>query len=164
MKVYAWEMTHSVQYIHINALIPKENLLKQHLALVAEWMKMQDLNACAASPLPGRGAPKGKTGGRGGRQRSRGMGNHGGGQATMSGSQASQDLVSQPFSQGPLTQGYITMSQPSQMSQPGLSQPELSQVTNTHTHTVWLTSPVPLKCSSTFSSLTYCSLHIKVIN
>lgn len=46
----------------------------------------------------------------------------------MASSQASQDLVSQPFSQGPLTQGYITMSQPSQMSQPGLSQPELSQV------------------------------------
>ncbi len=46
----------------------------------------------------------------------------------MSNSQASQDLVSQPFSQGPLTQGYIPMSQPSQMSQPGLSQPELSQV------------------------------------
>uniref|UniRef100_A0AAY5KH80 Upf1 domain-containing protein n=1 Tax=Esox lucius TaxID=8010 RepID=A0AAY5KH80_ESOLU len=39
----------------------------------------------------------------------------------------SQDLGSQPFSQGPLTQGYINMSQPSQMSQPGLSQPELSQ-------------------------------------
>lgn len=45
----------------------------------------------------------------------------------MSGSQASQDLGSQPFSQGPLTQGYINMSQPSQMSQAGLSQPELSQ-------------------------------------
>lgn len=44
----------------------------------------------------------------------------------MSGSQVSQDLGSQPFSQGPLTQGY--MSQPSQMSQPGLSQAELSQV------------------------------------
>lgn len=76
----------------------------------------------------GRGAPKGKTGGRGGRQRNRGTGNHGSGQANMPNSQASQDLVSQPFSQGPLTQGYITMSQPSQMSQPGLSQPELSQV------------------------------------
>lgn len=81
----------------------------------------------------GRGAPKGKTGGRGGRQRSRGMGNHGSGQTNMANSQASQDLVSQPFSQGPLTQGYITMSQPSQMSQPGLSQPELSQV-HTRTH------------------------------
>uniref|UniRef100_A0A672KCQ1 Regulator of nonsense transcripts 1-like n=1 Tax=Sinocyclocheilus grahami TaxID=75366 RepID=A0A672KCQ1_SINGR len=78
-------------------------------------------------PAAGRGAPKGKTGGRGGRQRNRGTGNHGSGQANMPGSQASQDLVSQPFSQGPLTQGYITMSQPSQMSQPGLSQPELSQ-------------------------------------
>lgn len=78
-------------------------------------------------PAAGRGAPKGKTGGRGGRQRSRGMGNHGSGQTNMANSQASQDLVSQPFSQGPLTQGYITMSQPSQMSQPGLSQPELSQ-------------------------------------
>uniref|UniRef100_A0A8C2I9E5 ATP-dependent helicase RENT1 n=1 Tax=Cyprinus carpio TaxID=7962 RepID=A0A8C2I9E5_CYPCA len=78
-------------------------------------------------PAAGRGAPKGKTGGRGGRQRNRGTGNHGSGQANMPNSQASQDLVSQPFSQGPLTQGYITMSQPSQMSQPGLSQPELSQ-------------------------------------
>uniref|UniRef100_A0A8B9HPA5 ATP-dependent helicase RENT1 n=1 Tax=Astyanax mexicanus TaxID=7994 RepID=A0A8B9HPA5_ASTMX len=78
-------------------------------------------------PAAGRGAPKGKTGGRGGRQRNRGVGNHGSGQANMANSQASQDLVSQPFSQGPLTQGYITMSQPSQMSQPGLSQPELSQ-------------------------------------
>ncbi|KAK1790837.1 hypothetical protein P4O66_014696, partial [Electrophorus voltai] len=79
-------------------------------------------------PAAGRGAPKGKTGGRGGRQRNRGVGNHGSGQANMASSQASQDLVSQPFSQGPLTQGYITMSQPSQMSQPGLSQPELSQL------------------------------------
>uniref|UniRef100_A0A8C8GZA5 Upf1 domain-containing protein n=1 Tax=Oncorhynchus tshawytscha TaxID=74940 RepID=A0A8C8GZA5_ONCTS len=85
-------------------------------------------------PPAGRGGGmKGKAGGggvRGGRQRSRGMGNHGGGSGQhglMSGSQASQDLGSQPFSQGPLTQGYITMSQPSQMSQPGLSQPELSQ-------------------------------------
>lgn len=43
------------------------------------------------------------------------------------GSQASQDLGSQSFSQGPLTQGYMNMSQPSQMSQPGLSQAELSQ-------------------------------------
>ncbi|KAG5847947.1 hypothetical protein ANANG_G00131650 [Anguilla anguilla] len=59
---------------------------------------------------------KGKVG-RGGRQRSRGMGNHGN-------SQGSQDMASQS---GPLTQGFISMSQPSQMSQPGLSQPELSQ-------------------------------------
>ncbi|KAG8126938.1 putative Regulator of nonsense transcripts 1-like protein [Naja naja] len=50
-------------------------------------------------------------------------------QSNLPNSQASQDVVSQPFSQGPLTQGYISMSQPSQMSQPGLSQPELSQVT-----------------------------------
>ena len=76
--------------------------------------------------LAGRGAMKGKPG-RGGRQRSRGMG--GGSQGAAGGpSQASQDGASQPFSQGPLTQGYINMSQPSQMSQPGLSQPELSQV------------------------------------
>uniref|UniRef100_A0AAZ3NRS5 Upf1 domain-containing protein n=1 Tax=Oncorhynchus tshawytscha TaxID=74940 RepID=A0AAZ3NRS5_ONCTS len=84
-------------------------------------------------PQAGRGGGmKSKAGGgaRGGRQRSRGMASHGGGNGQhghMSGSQASQDLGSQPFSQGPLTQGYITMSQPSQMSQPGLSQPELSQ-------------------------------------
>ncbi|XP_029498168.1 regulator of nonsense transcripts 1-like [Oncorhynchus nerka] len=84
-------------------------------------------------PQAGRGGGmKGKAGGgaRGGRQRSRGMASHGGGNGQhghMSDSQASQDLGSQPFSQGPLTQGYITMSQPSQMSQPGLSQPELSQ-------------------------------------
>uniref|UniRef100_A0AAY5KX85 Upf1 domain-containing protein n=1 Tax=Esox lucius TaxID=8010 RepID=A0AAY5KX85_ESOLU len=79
-------------------------------------------------PAAGRGgALKGKAG-RGGRQRTRGMGNHGGsGQGNGPTSQASQSISSQPFSQGPLTQGYINMSQPSQMSQPGLSQPELSQ-------------------------------------
>lgn len=76
--------------------------------------------------LPGRGAPKGKTG-RGGRQKNR-FGIPGSSQSNLPNSQASQDVVSQPFSQGPLTQGYISMSQPSQMSQPGLSQPELSQV------------------------------------
>ncbi|KAG7275267.1 hypothetical protein CRUP_034994 [Coryphaenoides rupestris] len=78
-------------------------------------------------PATGRGAMKGKPG-RGGRQRSRVVGQGGGGQGAAGGpSQASQDGASQPFSQGPLTQGYINMSQPSQMSQPGLSQPELSQ-------------------------------------
>uniref|UniRef100_A0AAZ3QQY8 Upf1 domain-containing protein n=1 Tax=Oncorhynchus tshawytscha TaxID=74940 RepID=A0AAZ3QQY8_ONCTS len=84
--------------------------------------------AQANGPAAGRGGVlKGKVG-RGGRQRTRGMGNHGSsGQANGHNSQASQDVSSQPFSQGPLTQGYITMSQPSQMSQPGLSQPELSQ-------------------------------------
>lgn len=76
--------------------------------------------------FPGRGAPKGKTG-RGGRQKNR-FGIPGTSQSNLPNSQASQDVVSQPFSQGPLTQGYISMSQPSQMSQPGLSQPELSQV------------------------------------
>lgn len=86
--------------------------------------------------MKGKAGSGGGSGTRGGRQRNRGnTGNHGGGNGVdrghgghMSGSQASQDLVSQPFSQGPLTQGYINMSQPSQMSQPGLSQPELSQV------------------------------------
>lgn len=76
---------------------------------------------------PGRGMPKGKAT-RGGRQKQRGIGLQGMSQGNMPNSQASQDVVSQPFSQGPLTQGYISMSQPSQMSQPGLSQPELSQV------------------------------------
>lgn len=76
--------------------------------------------------LAGRGNPKGKTG-RGGRQKNR-FGIPGASQSNLPNSQASQDVVSQPFSQGPLTQGYISMSQPSQMSQPGLSQPELSQV------------------------------------
>ncbi|XP_043910761.1 regulator of nonsense transcripts 1 [Protopterus annectens] len=80
----------------------------------------------ANGPAAGRGAIKGKIG-RGGRQKNRGLGNHGNSQSNMPNSQASQDVVSQPFSQGPLTQGYISMSQPSQMSQPGLSQPELSQ-------------------------------------
>ncbi|CAJ0958971.1 unnamed protein product [Ranitomeya imitator] len=74
----------------------------------------------------GRGMPKGKAT-RGGRQKPRGIGLQGMSQGNMPNSQASQDVVSQPFSQGPLTQGYISMSQPSQMSQPGLSQPELSQ-------------------------------------
>ncbi|XP_056131748.1 putative regulator of nonsense transcripts 1 isoform X3 [Lampris incognitus] len=77
-------------------------------------------------PAAGRGAMKGKPG-RGGRQRTRGLGNQGASQGNGPNSQASQDGASQPFSQGPLTQGYISMSQPSQMSQPGLSQPELSQ-------------------------------------
>lgn len=81
--------------------------------------------AQANGPAAGRGgALKGKAG-RGGRQRTRGMGNHSG--SGQSNGPNSQDVSSQPFSQGPLTQGYITMSQPSQMSQPGLSQPELSQ-------------------------------------
>nr|XP_021408223.1 regulator of nonsense transcripts 1 [Lonchura striata domestica] len=79
----------------------------------------------ANGPAAGRGAPKGKTG-RGGRQKNR-FGIPGTSQSNLPNSQASQDVVSQPFSQGPLTQGYISMSQPSQMSQPGLSQPELSQ-------------------------------------
>ncbi|XP_032992843.1 regulator of nonsense transcripts 1 isoform X1 [Lacerta agilis] len=79
----------------------------------------------ANGPAAGRGNPKGKTG-RGGRQKNR-FGIPGAGQSNLPNSQASQDVVSQPFSQGPLTQGYISMSQPSQMSQPGLSQPELSQ-------------------------------------
>uniref|UniRef100_A0A6I8P132 Regulator of nonsense transcripts 1 n=1 Tax=Ornithorhynchus anatinus TaxID=9258 RepID=A0A6I8P132_ORNAN len=78
----------------------------------------------ANGPAAGRGTPKGKTG-RGGRQKNRfGIP---GPSTNIPNSQASQDVVSQPFSQGPLTQGYISMSQPSQMSQPGLSQPELSQ-------------------------------------
>lgn len=76
----------------------------------------------------GRGTPKGKTG-RGGRQKNR-FGLPGPSQTTLPNSQASQDVASQPFSQGALTQGYISMSQPSQMSQPGLSQPELSQVSS----------------------------------
>ncbi|EMP24089.1 Regulator of nonsense transcripts 1, partial [Chelonia mydas] len=79
----------------------------------------------ANGPAAGRGTPKGKTG-RGGRQKNR-FGIPGTSQSNLPNSQASQDVVSQPFSQGPLTQGYISMSQPSQMSQPGLSQPELSQ-------------------------------------
>uniref|UniRef100_A0AAY5KMF3 Upf1 domain-containing protein n=1 Tax=Esox lucius TaxID=8010 RepID=A0AAY5KMF3_ESOLU len=83
-------------------------------------------------PQVGRGGGmKGKAAGgavaRGSRQRSRGMGAHGGGNGQQGHAGPSQDLGSQPFSQGPLTQGYINMSQPSQMSQPGLSQPELSQ-------------------------------------
>ncbi|PIO33046.1 hypothetical protein AB205_0099500, partial [Aquarana catesbeiana] len=81
----------------------------------------------ANGPTAGRGMPKGKAT-RGGRQKQRGIGLQGMSQGNMPNSQASQDVVSQPFSQGPLTQGYISMSQPSQMSQPGLSQPELSQV------------------------------------
>ena len=78
------------------------------------------------------------------------MGNHGSGQANMASSQASQDLVSQPFSQGPLTQGYITMSQPSQMSQPGLSQPELSQV---HTQSFYQLSLIANVCTYTHACI-----------
>uniref|UniRef100_A0A673BRR1 ATP-dependent helicase RENT1 n=1 Tax=Sphaeramia orbicularis TaxID=375764 RepID=A0A673BRR1_9TELE len=81
-------------------------------------------------PPPGyMGQVNGPTAGRGGGMKGKtGSGGGGGGRGGhMSGSQASQDLGSQSFSQGPLTQGYINMSQPSQMSQPGLSQPELSQ-------------------------------------
>lgn len=80
----------------------------------------------ANGPAAGRGIAKGKLS-RGARQRNRGLGNQINSQGNLPNSQASQDVVSQPFSQGPLTQGYISMSQPSQMSQPGLSQPELSQ-------------------------------------
>ncbi|XP_058019445.1 regulator of nonsense transcripts 1 isoform X5 [Ahaetulla prasina] len=79
----------------------------------------------AGGMFAGRGNLKGKTG-RGGRQKNR-FGIPGPSQSNLPNSQGSQDVVSQPFSQGPLTQGYISMSQPSQMSQPGLSQPELSQ-------------------------------------
>lgn len=89
---------------------------------------------------PGRGAPKGKTG-RGGRQKNR-FGIPGSSQSNLPNSQASQDVVSQPFSQGPLTQGYISMSQPSQMSQPGLSQPELSQVSKDFLRIFWFFSVV----------------------
>ncbi|RLV61974.1 hypothetical protein DV515_00019818, partial [Chloebia gouldiae] len=53
--------------------------------------------------------------GRGGRQKNR-FGIPGSSQSNLPNSQASQDVVSQPFSQGPLTQGYISMSQPSQMT------------------------------------------------
>lgn len=97
-----------------------EQLILTHLCLW-NFSLLVGINA-----FPGRGAPKGKTG-RGGRQKNR-FGIPGTSQSNLPNSQASQDVVSQPFSQGPLTQGYISMSQPSQMSQPGLSQPELSQV------------------------------------
>ncbi|XP_038597724.1 regulator of nonsense transcripts 1-like, partial [Tachyglossus aculeatus] len=73
----------------------------------------------------GRGPSKGKSG-RGVRPKTQ-FGIPGTSQSILSNSQSSQDVVSQPFSQGLMTQGYISMSQPSQMSQPGLSQPELSQ-------------------------------------
>ncbi|XP_028912437.1 regulator of nonsense transcripts 1-like isoform X2 [Ornithorhynchus anatinus] len=73
----------------------------------------------------GQGTSKGKSG-RVIRPKTR-LGIPGTSHSNLPNSQASQDVVSQPFSQGLMTQGYISMSQPSQMSQSGLSQPELSQ-------------------------------------
>ncbi|XP_064232740.1 regulator of nonsense transcripts 1-like [Aotus nancymaae] len=79
----------------------------------------------ANGPAAGRGTLKGRTG-RGGRQKNR-FGLPGPSQTNLPSSQASQDVASQPFSQGAQKQGYIFTSQPSQMSQPGLSQPQMSQ-------------------------------------